>query len=320
MSARLSWVWRIGVVVAGTAFASCGAPPLRGPQGRGHTVPSHVRVRTGGRIVSVPLEEYVLGSVLAEVTPLNESPATVERIYEVQAVLARTYAASHGGRHQVEGFDVCDTAHCQLYEPDRIRTSRFVAAAREAARRTSGTVLEFAHQPAETLFHADCGGHTAAADAVWGGPPVPYLLPETDNVPSATHRSWQSVFSVDELRAALNRDRRSQVGATLKAIDVTLRDGSGRAEQVLITGDQRRVLRGEDLRAIVGETLGDRAIQSTRFSVVSTGRSYVFQGTGFGHGVGLCQVGAAARARRGDSLETIFGAYFRGATLTAHQP
>ena len=74
-------------------------------------------------------------------------------------------------------------------------------------------------------------------------------------------------------------------------------------------------MRGEDFRAILNRSLGERAIQSTRFALRRTGTTYTFDGTGFGHGVGLCQAGAAARARRGDGLSEILRAYFNRASL-----
>jgi stage II sporulation protein D len=268
----------------------------------------------------VPLEEYVLAAALAEVTPLNESPGTIERIYEVQAVLARSYAVSHIGRHAAQGFDLCDSGHCQLYEPARLKTSRFAAAARTAAERTAGSILTYSHRPAEALFHADCGGYTAAADAVWGGLSVPYLAATRDDPPLATHRAWTRVVKADELRSALNADARSRVGSTLEGLQVRERDVSGRAIAVAVGGS--RLLRGEEFRDIVNQRLGGRAIQSTRFTIRRSGETYIFEGTGFGHGVGLCQLGAVARARRGDSLESILAAYFHGAALvrTTHPP
>ena len=82
-----------------------------------------------------------------------------------------------------------------------------------------------------------------------------------------------------------------------------------------MSAEQPVVLRGEDLRAIINASLGDRAILSTRFTVTRSSGTYVFQGSGFGHGVGLCQVGALARARQGQSVGTILSAYFEGAGL-----
>ncbi len=107
------------------------------------------------------------------------------RIFEVQTVLARTYAVAHLGRHE-EGFDLCDSTHCQLYQPARIKTSRFADAARHGRRANPGRGVDVFAPPAEALYHSDCGGHTASADAVWGGAHVPYLTGAPDHVPSLT--------------------------------------------------------------------------------------------------------------------------------------
>jgi stage II sporulation protein D len=117
------------------------------------------------------------------------------------------------------------------------------------------------------------------------------------------------------LRRALNLDPRSEAGRRLDAVVVVTRDTSGRAERLEVRGEHTHVVRGEDLRAILNRTLGDRGIESTRFSVARAGSTYEFQGTGFGHGVGLCQVGAAARARQGQAAPAILATYFPGTTL-----
>jgi len=301
-------VWGITSVAACmTTPKSPAAPPLR--------VPDEIRVRAAGHVVTVPIEEYVLGSALAEVSPLDETDATVARVFEVQAVLARTYAAGHLGRHASEGFDLCDGTHCQLYQPDRLRTSRFAAAARAAVGRTAHEVLAFADRPVEALFHADCGGSTSAALDVWGGRSVPYLLASPDDVPTVAHRAWNLTVTAAQLRDALARDDRSRVGRNLDDVQVATRDAGGRAATVSVRGEVPHTLRGEEFRAILNGTLGSHGLMSTRFDITRAAGGYRFSGTGFGHGVGLCQVGAAARARRGDSLASILGAYFPGAHL-----
>ncbi len=305
----------IGVVVVAVA-AGCRLPaPYAVPSLPGLTVPDRVSVRSGDRIVSVALEEYVTGSVLAEVTPLNETPDAVARIYEVQAVVARTYVVAHRGRHRADGFDVCDTTHCQLYDPARIQTSRFSAAAGTAVRRTAGQVLSYGRRAADAVYHADCGGATTDAGNVWGGRTVPYLQGLADDVPGSIHRAWTFTATSETVRAALNRDPRTAVGTRLSNIEVLLRDASGRATSVVLRGERERIVRGEDLRAVLNRTMGDRGVQSTKFSVTRTGTSYRFDGAGFGHGVGLCQAGAAARARRGEGLADILRAYFKDAIL-----
>jgi stage II sporulation protein D len=257
-----------------------------------------------------------MGSALSEHTPLGADPPTVARIFDVQAVLARTYAVAHRDRHRTEGFDLCDGTHCQLYEPGRLKTSRFADAARRAVERTRGVVLTFARQPVDALYHADCGGHTASAGDVWGNQDVLYLTGTPDDIPQVAHRTWQFDARATDVRAALNRDARSAVGRRLDRIAITTRDESGRASRLQVGGERTRTVRGEDIRAILNRAFGDRAIMSTRFSVVRQGEMYRFTGTGFGHGVGLCQTGAAARAARGAALDDILAAYFPGSTLT----
>lgn len=302
------------MAAAGAASACAGTRP-HVPAAPRWLAPAELRIRSGGRIAVVSLQEYVLGSIVAEVAPGGESPETVARILQVQAILARSYAVAHLGRHRTEGFDLCDSSHCQLYAPRRLATSRFAAAARTAVQATAGLVLVYAQRPVAAYFHADCGGHTAAADAVWGGPAVPYLRPSRDAVDRTAHREWTTTLALDDLGAMLNADARTRVGGRLAAVDIATRDLSGRAAEVRLAGDTTRLVRGEDLRAAVNARLGDKGLQSTRFRVRRAARSIVFSGTGLGHGVGLCQRGAAARARRGDPVERILEAYFSGARL-----
>src|SRR5262245_48974568 len=99
------------VLLGCAAIASCAPSPL--PRETALTAPAVVKVRSGGRVLSVPIEDYVLGSALSEVSPVGETPATVGRIFELQTILARTYAFAHLGRHAQEGFDLCDGTHCQ---------------------------------------------------------------------------------------------------------------------------------------------------------------------------------------------------------------
>ena len=147
-----------------------------------YRAPASIRVRVLERAKEttrdVPLEDYVEATVLSEFAPAAGDEAVVESMLEVQAVISRTYALAHVGRHAREGFDLCSTTHCQLYEPGRLRTSRWASAAAAAVRQTSGLVLWYDGAPAEALFHADCGGRTSTAFDVWGGPNPPYLRAE----------------------------------------------------------------------------------------------------------------------------------------------
>lgn len=305
---------RLGLLLsAGLLIAACTPTPPRLPGSVTAGVPARLRVRVAGRVVTIPLEEYVLGAALSEITPTGESARVATRVYEVQAVIARTYAASQAGRHASEGFDVCDDTHCQVYQPARIASSSFAAAARDAVRRTAGRILRFGRQPAQTLFHADCGGSTTTPAVAWGGPALAYLPASPDDVPGLRHRTWQFAGTAEEWATVLGRDPRTDPGGTVRAIRILQADVSGRAILVEITGAQVKRVSGETLRTVITAARGVRAFMSSRFQISRTPGGFRADGTGFGHGVGLCQVGAIARARRGDSLQAILAHYYPGA-------
>lgn len=307
-----SWATAIGATCL-LVTAACQPPHVPEESRR---LPDAIAVRTAGRIESIPLEDYVAGSILSEVTPLDQPPATVDRIFEVQAILARTYAAGHLGKHRLEGFDLCDTTHCQLYDPSRLKTSRFAAAARGAVQRTAGRVLTYNGRLAEALYHADCGGYTASAEEVWGGAAVPYLIAAPDDLAANPHRQWKLAVPFDQIRTTLNANPRTEVGRTFDRVEIVERDPGGHAVRVDVDGEHSHELRGEEFRTILNQSLGPRAIQSTLFSVTRDKLGVVFAGAGFGHGVGLCQIGAAARARHGDSLDAILTHYYPGVLVT----
>ncbi|MBM3750995.1 MAG: SpoIID/LytB domain-containing protein [Acidimicrobiia bacterium] len=298
---------------AGAAACASGHARMPGAIAPGPDVTLQVRVN--GTVIAVPLERYVLGAALSEVTPTGEAPAIVSRVYEVQAVIARTYALSHRRRHAKEGFDLCDDTHCQLYQPDRIRTSSFARAAEAAVDRTRGRVLRVGAAIIDALFHADCGGHTTTPATAWAGTNAPYLPAREDQVPGARHRAWTFEASMADWRTLLNGDPRTSVGTRLTRIVVDATGPGDRVTALRLVGARERVVTGEVLRSVVSAARGPRSVMSTRFTASQTPSGFRLTGTGFGHGVGLCQVGAIARARRGDSLADILGHYYPGARL-----
>lgn len=295
------------------------AGPAASPVAR-RAAPAQVRVRLVDAGVAtvrqVPLEDYVRGAILSEYAPAAGDAGAVGRMYEVQAVLSRTYALSHLGRHARDGYDLCATSHCQLYDPSRIRTSRWAPAAADAVRKTAGTVLWFDRAAAAALFHADCGGHTSTPAAVWGGTPHAYLPAHADDGPAQdAHAGWRYQASHDAVRAALNADARTAVGRRLSGISIVERDEAGRGVRVRLDGERTREVRGEIVREALTRAFGARSIRSTRFDVAKQSAAWRFEGRGFGHGVGLCQAGALARIAAGATPATVFRRYFPGTRL-----
>ena len=129
------------------------------------------------------------------------------------------------------------------------------------------------------------------------------------------HPEWRFAPALSELRAALNGDARTQVGARLDRIDVLDRDDAGRVQLVSIVGEQARTVRGEELRSAVSRAFGVRALRSTRFDVRRDRGRFEFVGRGFGPGVGLCQAGAFARLAAGASIRQVVAHYFPGTSL-----
>ena len=314
---RCAWV-----IAALAALAGCDVAPVRLPgtpgMARSTVTTIRVQVRDGAALVvrDVPLEDYVMTTALSEVHPDMSDEAVAERMYEVQSIIARTYAISNRGRHAKEGFDLCSTTHCQLYDPARTTSSRWSATARAAARKTAGELLWFAGAPARAVFHADCGGHTSDAAAVWGGTAPPYLCGATDDGPArGAHVDWIFEPRAGAVRAALNADERTSVGATLDRIEVSGRDAAGRAELITLRGTRTFVVRGEVLREALTHAFGAQTVRSTLFSVKKTRDGFVFTGKGYGHGVGLCQAGALARLKAGASPAQVLAHYFPGTEL-----
>jgi stage II sporulation protein D len=301
--------------------AACSGSSVRAAfPGTAHRAPRSVRVTAveAGvpRVRVVALEEYVAAAALSEFAPPAKDPESVDEMLEVQAIIGRTYALAHLSRHGSDGFDLCATTHCQLYERSRLQSSRWAKAAVAATRRTAGVVVWYGDGPASVLFHADCGGHTSDAAAVWGGVTVAYLAGRPDNGPAdRAHAEWVYEATDKALIAALNADARTRVGPRVESIIVSTRDAAGRAERVLVRGATDVSVRGETLREVLTRSFGARTIRSTRFAVHRQRDRFKFSGRGFGHGVGLCQAGALARLRAGARPKAVLQRYFPGTRL-----
>jgi stage II sporulation protein D len=242
--------------------------------------------------VRVPLEEYVAEALTGEMGGAQEAEAL-----KAMAVAARSYVRAAGARHASEGFDVCDTTHCQDARwpvPDRIRA---------AVDATVGEVVWFNGTVARTHYHADCGGSTEAASAVWPFSGKPYLAMRDD---AEFHTAW-----LTDWRAALTRQQVALVLGLprVTSLEVGSRTASGRVSTVLADG---RPMSAEVMHISAGRVLGWGVLRSQYYEIAETGDKIVFTGRGAGHGVGLCQRGAMARAKAGQDYRTILAAYYPG--------
>ncbi len=187
----------------------------------------------------------------------------------------------------------------------------------DAVRATEGRVLlDERGQLIDSYFGASCGGETANVATLWGTAPAVYLKGGRDEFcESGPHAHWTDVISRVDLLRALQTDSRTDIGHRLDQVTISKRDDTGRAEFITLEGEQRKIVRGWDFKIIVGRALGWNVLKSSRFDVSRAGPNFIFRGSGFGHGLGLCQEGAHVMAARGSSYERILEKYFPGTSV-----
>lgn len=262
---------------------------------------------------TLSLEDYVLGVMRAEGSVETEPEAL-----RALAIAVRTFALKNSGRHVTDGYDFCSTTHCQRFAGKNTATSTLLESRiADAVRATEGYVLLDDHgQPIDAYFGASCGGETANIRDLWGATPVSYLRGVRDEYCDiGPHAKWTDTISHADLLRALQSDSRTDVGNRLDRISISKHDETGRAEFITVEGEHRKTVRGWDFKIIVGRALGWNVLKSSRFEIGRSGSNFVFRGSGFGHGLGLCQEGAHVMAARGSSYQKILEKYFPGTVV-----
>lgn len=267
------------------------------------TVRVYVARENAVRTMSV--EDYVRGVVAAEGST-EEEPEALKAL----AIASRTYVLKNLGRHAADGYDFCTTTHCQRYLSADV--AEVPARIKEAVEETSGEVLRDAdNHTVESYFSASCGGATANMATLWGKSAPPYLQGVNDEYcESQPHHSWTDRIPQAKLLQALQSDPRTNIGTRLVDVSVTRRDDTERAQLITIQGERRLTVSGWDFKIIVGRALGWNLLKSSRFEISRSGSTFIFRGSGFGHGLGLCQEGAHVMAARGSSYRQILRKYF----------
>jgi len=259
-----------------------------------------------GQIVSMAFEEYLLGVVAAEMVPTWHVEALA-----AQAIVARTFTldkiARQGGVPQRNAHASTDIEEFQAFDAGRINDN-----VRQAVQKTRGMVLAYGGKFVRTWFHAYCAGHTStAADGLaFREFPTPFITPVTDicaEVTPAEERDFTVSFTRAEVVQALREI--GQTPGEFTEIAVVKKDRAGRAVTLRIG---RAQVSAPAFRLAIGST----RLRSTKWQEVSmVGDRITFKGSGYGHGVGLCQWGTKARADRGDLHAAIVSHYFPKAEL-----
>jgi SpoIID/LytB domain protein len=270
---------------------------IRGPVQLADGMTIRIGSTSTGRSTVFPLEVYV-----ARVLAGEGEPRAADAAQEALAVAIRTFAAANQGRHSREGFDLCDSTHCQV---PRAATPQ----SRRAALVTAGRMLLYQGRPAEVFYSASCGGQSETAAIVWPGADYPYLQTVADDVHD-DDVPWTLDLPLRDIQRALTRA--GFEGARLTDVVVEERSESGRAARLRLTGLRPALVGGDQFRAAIGAV----SLRSTAFSIERMGDVLRFTGRGFGHGVGMCVIGAGRRAVRGESVDAILAHYYPGLFVT----
>lgn len=274
-------------------------------------------------INSVDVEDYLRGVVPYEIGKLDSS--RIEAL-KAQAVAARTYAYKHFNSRESVGFDVYADTKDQVYKGLESATPLTDA----AVKATAGVVMTYGGDFIIAYYHSTCGGITETL-ATWNRADLPYLKSVPDRRPNgkpwcdeSSYTTWERRFA-DKKIVKLFKANASEAKATfssangadfkkIKSIKIKDKLKSGRIMTLRVETDKGHFDVLTDRTRWLFKKAGT-ILPSSFFTVKKDGREWVLTGTGFGHGVGMCQMGVRARAQAGQSYQEILSHYYQGITL-----
>lgn len=291
----------------------------------------------------VHVEDYLLSVVPGEIGDFAP-----EQALKAQAVAARSEAIcklNWGNRHADSRYDFITGQQDQVYPGVVEETDRCT----QAIRQTHGQVLLHNNKIIDAVYSHSCGGRTADSEDIWPGVPVPYLRGKPDymnwlwpfdlasldsarlwtrssvwtycnpgqgNFPEYAKKfyRWTKDVPLRDIARRVN-DRGHAIG-NLKSIRVTERAASGHVKEIELVGDSRtiRLTNGDTISYLMGDLYSSYFVFEGLYTNARL-TAYRFQGTGFGHGVGLCQIGAYMMAKRGYDYADILQHYFTDVEL-----
>ncbi len=251
------------------------------------------------------------------------------------------------GREAHTDFEVCADDHCQRYQGITKAVSPAVAAAVGA---TAGEMLSHEGGICDARFSKCCGGLTERYQTAWDDQEIPYLVSFPDGLKEPAPRDleafirsaptafcntadavllarilpgfdqetrdffrWTVSYTAEELGGLVAARLGVELGP-ITALEPLARGPSGRIFRLRITGERGTVVVGKELE--IRRALSSTHLYSSAF-VVDRGTADRFDltGAGWGHGVGLCQIGAAVMAERGHRYREILAHYYPGTSV-----
>jgi len=282
---------------------------------------------TSGQITLVNVvnvEDYLKGVVPLEIGPTEEKQ--MEAI-KAQAVAARTYAMAHLGQFgQEAGYDLKSSVADQLYGGVAVENDRVSRAVED----TRGIVAVYKDSMINAYYHSTCGGMTDDIEDVWDKNPQPYLVSVSDNgaCKISKYYTWDERYTGGQIGLRLNQyltqERGEQVNVgRLTDVKVGSRTPGGRVASIIFeTSSGHYIFDKEKVRWVITQSAApDAILRSANFSFTidrdggGNVSEVVFHGRGYGHGVGMCQMGAKGMAGQGVAFDSILALYYQGTQL-----
>lgn len=264
-------------------------------------------------VKTIPLEEYIVGVVAAEM-PASFS----EDALKAQAISARTYTINkiQIARDVVDNphpnADVCNSPlHCQAWISVKEQNARwgllkalyYREKIQSAVEATKGLVITYQNKLIDPVYHSTCAGHTEDASEVWQYD-APYLKGVSCNYDKASPKYSSivkvSLKNIDRIFGTKISRQSAFRSFFSSPINITARTNGGRVRSIKI-GDKE--FSGVEVRAKLN-------LNSAKFNIKASKNEIIFYVQGYGHGVGMCQFGAGGMASQGKSYEDILHYYY----------
>ena len=292
-------------------------------------------IAEGDRVTAINrigLEDYLLSVISSEM----RASASLEFL-KAHAVISRSWALARirdrRNPEQAESavphqrYDVCADDHCQRYQGLTLAAGETV---RQAIDQTWGQVLRYEGKICDTRYSKCCGGRSELFSTCWEDRDYPYLQSVEDpycdchdpailsqvlndyDLETVDFHDWEQRYTREEL-SALVRERTGIDFGTVLDLEPVERGVSGRIKYLRIRGTLRTEVIGKELA--IRRALSKSHLKSSDFEARWEGDTLVLRGKGWGHGVGLCQIGAAVMSTKGFNYKQILEYYYKGATV-----
>jgi stage II sporulation protein D len=281
----------------------------------------------------VSLEEY-----LYSVVPSEMEPSWPQAALEAQAVAARTYALANLKSYEARGFDLLATVASQVYNG----VAKERKTANQAVDATRGQILQYNGKPISAFYTGNNGGYSNDSRDIWGfslpylqavpdkslsrpGPFSPADLAEWLTTRPLTYSSNPQYSGRSSYRWVLwvsrtdleNRLKQGDKLGRITAVTVASRGQSGAVTKVNVQGMNGSFMVSRDsIRGKLGGLRSNLFIVEPKFGAAGLPDYFIFYGGGWGHGVGMCQSGAAGMAAAGDKCPEILAHYYPGTELS----